>query len=263
MKPEDMLALLEREAAPVALSDELCAKYGAYDNSGLILDCEEEVSGALFALDLTESVVNEARERRFNLIVTHHPAIYAPVKSISVGTGSPTAAVAKCMRAGISVISMHLNFDAAPRGIDGYLAEGLGAVAPVALLEPLSGGGGYGRVSAVREQSFGELRARVESEFCSGRCRFYPVSRPVKRVASFCGAGCDEAAIAFAAKHGADVFVSADMKHHHIAALLSLGMGVIEMTHYASEIYGFSRIYGEVGPKLGVPSEISVRHEFI
>ena len=132
MKPEDMLALLEREAAPVALSDELCAKYGAYDNSGLILDCKEEVSGALFALDLTESVVNEARERGFNLIVTHHPAIYAPVKSISVGAGSPTAAVAKCMRAGISVISMHLNFDAAPRGIDGYLAEGLGAVAQCA-----------------------------------------------------------------------------------------------------------------------------------
>ena len=76
MKPADIFGILEREVAPVALSDELCAKYGAYDNSGIILDCGNEVTGAIFCLDLTGSAVEAAQKAGYNLIVTHHPAIF-------------------------------------------------------------------------------------------------------------------------------------------------------------------------------------------
>lgn len=61
MKPSDVLAILGREVAPVALSDELCAKYGAYDNSGIILDCGSDVTGALFCLDLTAGAVRKRK----------------------------------------------------------------------------------------------------------------------------------------------------------------------------------------------------------
>ena len=39
--------------APKALSDEYCAKYGAYDNSGILLDTGEEIRSAVFSLDLS------------------------------------------------------------------------------------------------------------------------------------------------------------------------------------------------------------------
>ena len=74
MKPTDIFAILEREVAPVSLSDELCAKYGAYDNSGIILNCGNDVSGALFSLDFDMSAAKKAAELGYNLIVTHHPA---------------------------------------------------------------------------------------------------------------------------------------------------------------------------------------------
>ena len=263
MKPADIFGILEREVAPVALSDELCAKYGAYDNSGIILDCANEVTGALFCLDLTERAVTAARGAGYNLIVTHHPAIYGGIKSVSVQPDSPTAALAKCALHGISVISMHLNFDAAPRGIDYYLAEGLGCDTVLAFFNPLSENCGYGRVGLGRVLRFEELRAQVEKNFRSPNFRYYPVSGPIKRIASFCGAGCDDESVEFAIRQGADVFVSAEIKHHHLVRLRSFGMGVIDMTHYGCEIYGFGRIYGEIKEKLGTPSELFVQRELI
>lgn len=262
MKPSDVLAILGREVAPVALSDELCAKYGAYDNSGIILDCGSDVTGALFCLDLTAGAVREAESRGYNLIVTHHPAIYSPVKSLSVQPHSPTAPLLSCAMKGISVISMHLNFDSALKGIDYYLMRGLGGEREECFLNPLSSGG-YGRVYAVSAQSFADFSSKVAREFESDKIRFYDANGEVKKIASFCGAGCDDDTVEFAIRHGADVFVSAEIKHHHLVRLRSLGMGVIDMTHYGCEIYGFGRIYGEIKGKLGIPSELFVQRELI
>lgn len=263
MKPADIFGILEREVAPVALSDELCAKYGAYDNSGIILDCGNEVTGAIFCLDLTGSAVEAAQKAGYNLIVTHHPAIFRGIKSVSVQPESPTAALAKCALLGISVISMHLNFDAAPCGIDYYLAEGLGCGIALAFFNPLPDNCGYGRVGLGKVRRFEELRAQTEKVFGSPNFRYYPCNSSVKRIASFCGAGCDDDTVEFAIRHGADVFVSAEIKHHHLVRLRSLGMGVIDMTHYGCEIYGFGRIYGEIKGKLGIPSELFVQRELI
>ena len=121
-----------------------------------------------------------------------------------------------------------------------------------ALLNPLSSGG-YGRIYAVPAQSFGQFSQKAAVEFESGHIRFYG-GRQVKKAASFCGAGCDDEAIAFAISRGADTFVSADMKHHQITALISAGLNVVEMTHYCSEVYGFARIYASINGSLGVPS---------
>ena len=139
---------------------------------------------------------------------------------------------------------MHLNFDAAPRGIDAWLMRGLGGEREEEVMNVLSDGG-YGRLFRVEEQPFERFCKAVSKEFSTGRCRFYG-SGVTKKVASFCGAGCDDDSVAFAVSRGADTFVSADIKHHHIAALANAGLNVIEMTHYASEFYGFSRIYAEL-----------------
>lgn len=227
--------------APFALSREYTETFGAYDNSGLLLDCGEEIAGVLFALDLSPRAVEEAEARGYNCIVTHHPAIWQGLKKLG---GSLLA----CARAGISVLSAHLNLDAAEGGIDESLMEGLGGKAPLAVMEKLSRGG-YGRVYDVQPLSLAMFVRRAEETFSASRVLVYG-EREVKRVASFCGAGFTEEAIAFAAEHGADTFVSSDGKHHLIAEAAERG-NVVLLTHYAAEMYGFSRFAERMKKLLG------------
>ena len=69
--------------APKALSDEYCKLFGAYDNSGILIDLGKEIHGALFSLDLTLDAIEKAEERGANLIVTHHPAVYGKIGEIN------------------------------------------------------------------------------------------------------------------------------------------------------------------------------------
>lgn len=251
MKLIDALAALST-VAPVALSDEFCKKYSMYDNSGIIVDAGEDIRGALFTLDLSERALKEAISNGYNLIVTHHPAIYGGIKRLNTVDDPQAKTLASCIKAGVSVISMHLNFDAAKNGIDYYLMRGLGGENG----KILAGveGGGYGRVYDIKECRFSVYAEDIRREFESDKILFYGGDKTIKRVASFCGAGCDDRAISFAIENGADAFASADMKHHEICALLNYGLNVIHMTHYASENYGFKKIYNDVKKVLKLPS---------
>ena len=71
---------------------------------------------------------------------------------------------------------------------------------------------------------------------------------------SFCGAGVDGDTLKIAKERGAQALISADIKHNYICEALDLGMNVIELTHYASENYGFHKIYQNLKDKLGVAS---------
>ena len=110
MKIQNVYELLGKYA-PFELSDRMCKEEGCYDNSGMIVGTDDDVKGVLFSLDLTELAVERAREQGCNVIVTHHPAIYHPIKSVG---GALKLAVAY----GIGVISCHLNLDCAEHGID-------------------------------------------------------------------------------------------------------------------------------------------------
>ncbi len=253
MKLNDVFTRLEK-VAPVALSDEFCKTYKMYDNSGIILNCGNDICGALFSLDFSLNTVSRVQKLGYNLIVTHHPAIYGGISKFDVTCDPQSKALAECFNNGISVVSMHLNFDAAPQGIDYYLMRGLGGE-KAEILAPVTGGG-YGRLYSVKRQSFSSYFEGVKKEFSSNRALAYGnFDRTVKKVASFCGAGCDERAIGFAYKGGADVFVSSDMKHHEIAALVSMGINVVHLTHYSSENYGFNKIYDGLKGEIGVPCE--------
>ena len=77
---------------------------------------------------------------------------------------------------------------------------------------------------------------------------------PMPPLVALQGAGVDGGAIRFAKEHGADVIVSSDVKHNYICDILESGMRLVVLTHYASENYGFKKIYQKIGDKLGVPA---------
>lgn len=250
MKLTEIFNILHK-IAPVKLSDEFCAKYGLYDNSGIIINCAEEIKGVCFCLDLSEDSVKFAKEHGCNLIVTHHPAIYGGIEKIDA-VNLATKNIAECIKYGISVISMHLNFDCAPLGIDYYLMRGLGGTEADILADIT--GGGYGRAYEIKPVLFNNYIENIKKEFITEKVFAYGENKEIKKVASFCGAGCDDNAINFAVLKGADAFVSSDLKHHEILKLLSNGINVIQLTHYSSENYGFNKIYKEISKNLTVPS---------
>ena len=235
--------------APFSLSEEYCDTYNFRDNSGIILDCGEDVKGVLCSLDLSHRAVEAARAAGANVIFTHHPAIFNPIYSLR--SNDP---LTLCARAGISVISAHLNLDAARGGIDEELMFGLGGSAGK-LLHPLAEGG-YGHVFSVHEEELSAFTERIKARFSTERVVVYG-DRPVKKVASFCGAGMDESTVAFALAEGADTFFSSDGKHHLIAQLVTHNVNVILLTHYAAENYGFVRFAENLRNKLkGLPVSV-------
>ena len=251
--------------APKSASDTYCRLFGAYDNSGVLVDVGEEIEGVLFTLDLSDAAIKKALEEKANLIVTHHPAIYGKIGRICCeAEGALGDKLVACIRNGISVISMHLNLDTVADGIDDSLMQGVllsakTAGAGMRLSENVAymhafDGGAYGRVYELGKTKLGALADSMQEVFSTERITVYgDKEKIVSRAASFCGAGADEGSVAFAKRSGADVIISSDFKHHLLTMAIESGMSVIAMTHYASEQYGFKKYYKKIRQQIKIP----------
>lgn len=248
MKLKELYDLIDG-LAPFAISEEAVSR-GCHDNSGVILDCGKSPKGILFSLDFTMRALEAAKGAGANCIVTHHPAVWEPLQKLNEETAPVLAA---CVKAGISVISAHLDLDftSSGYGIDEWLMRGLGGETPLAVMETYEGGA-YGRVFDVKESPMKVFTERTAKVFRTKRLLVYG-SAPVKRIASFCGAGFTHEAVAFALENGADTIVSSDAKHHLIAEAVESGLNVVLLTHYAAENYGFSRFADVVRRSVKLP----------
>ncbi len=224
------------ELAPLKLS-ELSIKDGGYDNSGVIVKAKDEVNKVLFSLDLSDASVKKAIELDCDAIVTHHPAIYYPIKSLKID--GENRALLTAIKNGISVISMHLNLDIADGGIDQSLAEGLGGKV-VRILDTVDGVHGYGRECAI-DLDFYDFVDKVKSVLETDKVLAYGGGKCLK-MASFCGGGASHAIKAISKKiTDADVIITSDLAHHEIKEIVESGKKLVVIPHYASEQYGFSR----------------------
>ena len=236
MKIRNALELLEKHA-PLKISYDFINRYGAYDNSGIIVDVEKDITGVVFSLDLTNEAVEKAISLNYNLIVTHHPAIYKGVSNLSTND-----VIYKAIKNEIGVISMHLNLDGAPNGIDYWFCKGLGGENAKVLME--LDGGGYGRTFNYNG-AIKDFVNNYEKTFNSKKYFIYGNENDkITTVSSFCGAGFGDEEYALSEK--SDLIVSADIPHHLILKVVESGRRVMQVTHYASEIYGFKKFYDAV-----------------
>ena len=230
MKIKDFYDLTDK-FAPFEYSKRLCDIEDCYDNSGIIVDNEDDILSVTFALDLSNASIDAAISNGSNLIITHHPAIYKGVEKID-------GALYRAARNGIGVISAHLNLDCAKEGVDHCFASALGAKKCDLVLD-FGRGAGYGRVFSVDTtvKEFAEAaNARLKT-----RCMIYGDEKArVKRVASFCGAGLSEKEVESV---NADLYCSADVPHHVIKLALEKGSAVLVFSHYASEKDGIINLY--------------------
>lgn len=250
MELKKILDVFEQNV-PHRYSDKLVEMTDGYDNSGLILKCGNEVHRALFSLDFSEKAVEKAIKEGADLIVTHHPAIYRPISSVSEDDSFGRAFI-KAVKAGISVFSMHLNLDVAPYGVDDNLAKIFGENGKI--LVPVEEGVGYGRLTET-DATLKELADRYEKATGSKRVIFYgDPAKKIRKTVSFCGSGGDAPEIKLALSLGADLMVSSDFKHHNLTEAVQNGLAVLAVTHYSAEAYGFSQFFEYIQNKLeGLP----------
>lgn len=259
MKLSEVYQILNT-AAPKRLSDTYCEKYGAYDNSGILVDTGEEIQKVLFSLDFSYATIEKAEKSGANLIVTHHPAIYAKLGNVRIDEPLGKK-LSLCIKKGISVVSQHLNLDVVEGGIDHALASGILLASgsedtEFSVCSPVTEKDGYGRAYAVKEITLEKLFENLKEVFQTNRALCYgDKDRKINRVASFCGAGGDYEGVAFAYAQNADVIVSADFKHHTIVDALERDVCVIALTHYASENYGFQKYYEKIRKALDISCE--------
>lgn len=250
---EKLVQLLENYA-PLELSRKMIEK-GDYDNSGVIVNNHDYVKGVLFTLDLTEIAVDKALELGCDTIITHHPAIYNPIKSL--GETQDTFALLKAVKSNLNVLSMHLNLDVADCGIDFELAKGLGAK-QTHILDYLDETHGYGREFSVEKIALDEFVKKVEKVFGSDKIIAYGCEN-VCKIASFCGGGSSHALSEVANKTtNADTIVTSDIPHHVLLALVNMKRNVIILPHYVSENYGFNKFYACVAGQL--PKDVKAHY---
>jgi dinuclear metal center YbgI/SA1388 family protein len=124
-----------------ALDDQFPFAHRAeWDNVGILLgDPGSAVRAVAIALDATPAVLSALRRRPADLLVTHHPVVFSPLKSIRPDH-PPSAAAYALLRMGVSVISAHTNADVAPRGVSHAMARRLGlrGIRPLIPGEPSS-----------------------------------------------------------------------------------------------------------------------------
>jgi dinuclear metal center YbgI/SA1388 family protein len=118
MKISQIIETLE-DYAPLSLQE-------SFDNSGLqVGDISQRVTGVLLCLDVTEEVLDEAIELDCNLIISHHPLLFKPIKTLTGKTYIERCVIKAC-RHNLVVYASHTNMDNASGGVNFRLAEKIG-----------------------------------------------------------------------------------------------------------------------------------------
>lgn len=98
----------------------------SYDNSGLIVGRgDEELKGVLICLDSTEEIVEEAIEKKCNLIIAHHPIVFKGMKRFN-GKNYVERTIIKAIKNDIAIYAIHTNLDNVKQGVNAKIAEKIG-----------------------------------------------------------------------------------------------------------------------------------------
>ncbi len=209
-----ILELLDKKA-PFSLAEE-------WDNVGLLIgSADREVSRVLVTLDATVGAIEAAKAIGAELIVTHHPVIFSPLKALD-SNGIPYALAA----AGIDVISVHTNADKADGGVNDALAARLG------LTDLRATEDGFCRIGTLKEPADATAFAETVTAALGTAVRVNGGGE-IRTVAVCGGSGGD-----FIAPLAGeiDAFVSGEVRHHQWLEANALGVTVVEAGHYATEV---------------------------
>lgn len=207
-----------------------------WDNVGLLAGRSgKEVHRVYLAVDATDEIIEDAVEAEAELLLTHHPLIFKPLKSVTE-EHFISRRVLRLLQADISYYAMHTNFDVM------CMAEA--AAAELGLLDcqvlevtyedeiAREGVGRYGRLP--RGMTLSSLAELVRDTFRLPAVRVYGELGERAEIAAI-SPGSAKSVAASAVQAGVDVLISGDIDHHLGLDLVAQGVAVIDAGHYGLE----------------------------
>ena len=201
-----------------------------WDNDGLMCASDDsiEVKRTLITLDITEEVVDYAVANDFDLIVSHHPLIFRPLKAV-VEDDHVARKVIKLIKNDVAVISLHTRADKVEGGVNDTLCEILG----IRDTQPF-GEGFIGRIGVLDEELYMEdFSYLLKGLLNADGVKVADALIPVQRVAVVGGDGKDF--VEDALRLGADTFVSGRISYNIMAEANEMGINLIEAGHFFTE----------------------------
>ena len=229
---------------PIELAEE-------WDNVGLLIgNAEKDIKSIILCLDITKEIVEKAVAYKVDLIISHHPFIFSPIKKITTYEVNGDK-ILKLVQNDIAVYSMHTNIDSGIDGLNDFIIKKIGQ---------------EGKVFAVSNNNSIELRKLVTSDLIDTKnkiinplriqklknfitieelCKIIkeklciPNVRVVgdteKLVKSY--AICTGSGMSFSenVKKKVDVFITGDLKYHESLDANELNQIIIDFGHYESE----------------------------
>lgn len=191
-----------------------------WDNSGMLVgDMNAEVKKAAVVLDITHEEIKKAKAIGADLIISHHPVIFNPIKSVTKGS-VPYELVASS----INALCCHTPLDIADGGTNDSLAELLG-INVTRADDPIL------RLGTVEPTTAENLAGKI-AKTLNTRVRYADAGRKIEKIAICTGAGCS----LIEAAGEIDAFITGDASHHNFLDCVQAGITLIAAGHYETEI---------------------------
>jgi len=222
-----LLSILDT-IAPFAMAE-------PWDNVGLMVgDPDQQISGILIGLDPTEALIHEALAQNLNTILTHHPLIFHPLKTIPNNT--PMGRILKtALGHDLALIACHTNLDLVAAGVSNALAEHLGLrdTRPLAAVPGQSPG--FGKIGTLPTPLPSDqfLHLLLTALNIPGIQIAGSLPETIHTVALCGGSGSNLAETAW--RMGAQLYITGEVKHSVARWAEDAGFCVIDAGHYPTE----------------------------
>ena len=244
-KVKDIIDIIEK-AAPPALAQE-------WDNSGLAVgNVCSEVRRVLVTLDVDMKVVNEAVEKKCDMIVSHHPLIFSPLSFVT-DENETGAVVLKAAENHIAIFSAHTNLDCTSGGTNDFLCELLG-LENVRICEDIAEGN-LVRVGEIPGTKFAELAKEIALKFGKKYIRCVGDKEKIIKKVGICSGGGGDYISRMVEK--CDLYITGDVKYHGARAAEESGLCLAVAEHFETEHFAkdiFCKILENSGVQV-MPSE--------
>jgi dinuclear metal center YbgI/SA1388 family protein len=215
MKLKEFIQTLQT-LAPPELAEE-------WDNTGLLIEPlhAREIKKILLTIDLTEDVAREAIRLKADFIVAYHPLFFGGFQCLEKSNPQARTAM-RLIEKGIGAYSPHTALDAAPGGVNDWLAS---------LFDGEARAEGLSRIVKLKKAvSFPMFGKMVKQQLKLKTIQIAPAGKTIKTVALCAGSGIE-------ALRGikADCYLTGEIKHHDVLAAVQNGTGVILCGHTETE----------------------------
>lgn len=227
MKAKDIIEIMNDWAKPSLIDD--------WDNSGFQIGNEDkEIHKLLISLDLDHDVLEKSIKEGYSMIITHHPLIFKPIKSITTNSYKEKL-IYDLIKNNIVAYNAHTNLDQVKHGVSHELAKVLG-LRDTEILHPtdLDKKYGYGCLGNIKEIELINYVEKIKTSLDTDSLVVYgDINRKIRKVAVCGGAGADFIYDAY--KSEADVYISGDIKYHEAQLSLEYDLTIVDAGHFHTE----------------------------